>query len=188
MLTKLPDVCYFNLGLFENPDNQPGINWEYSEDLHDGRSLTASTFGITSEDRYALNLPIKMTSNEWVKWIRSQKNKNKILKYIDINYGQGALKAFNKRGFVHELTISFLFDTVIQHGDGSDLDSFNAILKTTDKLYKSSKVIGEYEWLKIALKVRRAILEHAHDADTRAVWAESVSRVDWYSKELFKLI
>jgi chitosanase len=43
--------------------------------------------------------------------------------------------------------------------------------------------VDEKAWLVAFLKTRRATLAHASDPETRAVWAESVGRVD-----IFKLL
>jgi len=66
-----------------------------------------------------------------------------------------------------------LYDCIIQHGDGDDGDSINAILKKTGHVSGDEKA-----WLTKFLKNRRADLMDPENPDTRDEWRQSVDRVD----------
>lgn len=70
-----------------------------------------------------------------------------------------------------------LYDTMLQHGEGTDPDGFPALVAKAQKEYPRSKH-SEKKWLNHFLKVRKADLKHAHDKGTRKVWAESTDRVN----------
>jgi chitosanase len=76
-----------------------------------------------------------------------------------------------------------LYDAVVMHGDGDDPDGVPALLTAATKDAAGTPKTGvpEHVWLKSFLKVRRADVAHAYDADTRATWAEAVGRVDAFS-------
>lgn len=71
------------------------------------------------------------------------------------------------------LAMAVLYDTIIQHGDGEDLDGLPALLQRTPRN-------GTYErdWVIAFLRTRRADLANAHDPSTREAWAQTVGRVD----------
>lgn len=80
------------------------------------------------------------------------------------------------------LARAVLYDSIIQHGDGDDLDGLPALLKRTLAVAGGSpSKIGEKEWLRAFLKVRRADLAHSYNPETRKVWAQSVGRCDVFS-------
>ncbi|MBM4372988.1 MAG: chitosanase [Deltaproteobacteria bacterium] len=78
------------------------------------------------------------------------------------------------------LSRAVLYDTIIQHGDGENPDGLAALLSQTLEGEGRSPADGldEDVWLRAFLEVRRAVLEHADDPDTREEWAESVPRVE----------
>lgn len=73
-----------------------------------------------------------------------------------------------------------MYDTVIQHGDGDDPDSFYALIKRTNKKAGGSPKDGidEKKWLNKFLDVRYDDLMNPANHDTRDEWRESVARVD----------
>ena len=87
------------------------------------------------------------------------------------------------QGLSFALARAVLYDTIIQHGNGNDPDSLSALLKETQQRVGGTPKTGvdEQKWLNTFLQVRRAHLAHAHNRDTRKVWAESVTRVDVWS-------
>ncbi|MDK9699624.1 MAG: chitosanase [bacterium] len=100
---------------------------------------------------------------------------------IDEWYWKPAQTVAEKNGIVSPLGIAILFDTIIQHGDGSDADGLGSLLRRTrshcDGSPKGGKVT-EAKFLRVFLATRRATLEHAHDSDTREVWSKSTGRID----------
>ncbi len=89
----------------------------------------------------------------------------------------------NVQGLRLALSRSVLYDTIIQHGNGTDPDSLSVLLKETQNRIGGIPRTGidEKEWLKTFLQVRRAHLARAHDRSTRKAWAETVTRVDVWS-------
>jgi len=77
----------------------------------------------------------------------------------------------------HALSLLILYDTIIQHGDGTDPDGLPALIRRTRKILKGADVT-EKQWNTEFLKQRRLTLSHASSRSTRKVWAESVGRVD----------
>jgi chitosanase len=78
------------------------------------------------------------------------------------------------------LGLAILGDSMVQHGEGSDPDGVPALVRraTAAAGGRVGTRITEVQWLRAFLRVRRADLAHAHNPETRAVWAESVTRVD----------
>lgn len=76
-----------------------------------------------------------------------------------------------------------IYDAVVMHGDGDDPDGVPALITaaTKDAAGTPKSGVPEHVWLKSFLKVRRADVAHASDADTRDTWAEAVGRVDVFS-------
>jgi chitosanase len=103
---------------------------------------------------------------------------------IDVEYFNPAMKYADKLGLSSNLSKAFLYDTIIQHGDGDDPDSIGALIKTTeDNLGGTPKTgIDEKQWLSAFIQVRKADLAHAYAADTRKEWAQSTGRCDVYNQ------
>ena len=82
------------------------------------------------------------------------------------------------------LAQGFLYDTIIQHGDGDDPDGLPALLKRTNAKAGGTPGdgISEEKWLTAFIKVRRACLADAYNPATRAEWAESVERCDVFAR------
>ena len=78
------------------------------------------------------------------------------------------------------LGLAILYDTAIQHGDGPDPDGLPALIAQASARAGGTPAggVAEPAWLGAFLDVRRADLANAADPETRAVWAESVTRVD----------
>jgi chitosanase len=112
-------------------------------------------------------------------------------------YGRPALEYCNLMGLKSTLAIAIIYDAIVQHGNGKDKDGIKKIFKKTirelggtpsGRTYKDNSCDelpnSEIEFLNIFLDKRRAILEDAHDKDSREVWAESTGRVDVFKKLL----
>ncbi|ATH92523.1 chitosanase [Bacillus glycinifermentans] len=95
-------------------------------------------------------------------------------------YYQPAMKRSDNAGLKTGLARAVMYDTVIQHGDGDDPDSFYSLIKRTNKKAGGSPKDGidEKKWLNKFLDVRYDDLMNPADPDTRDVWRESVARVD----------
>jgi chitosanase len=85
-----------------------------------------------------------------------------------------------KRKLRRPLSLAAIYDAEIQHGPGSDPDGVPAMLRRAKKRAGGTPRtgVGEKRFLRAFIRVRRATLAHAHDPDTREVWAESVDRAD----------
>lgn len=95
-------------------------------------------------------------------------------------YYQPAMKRSDQAGLKTALAKAVMYDTVIQHGDGDDPDSFYALIKRTNKKMGGSPKDGtdEKKWLNKFLDVRYDDLMNPSDKDTQDEWRESVARVD----------
>ncbi len=95
-------------------------------------------------------------------------------------YYQPAIRYARKLGLETALAQAALYDTIVQHGDGSDPDSLSAILERTQQAVGGTPASGvdEKTWFESFLKVRRENLAHAYDENTRAEWSQSVGRCD----------
>ena len=87
-------------------------------------------------------------------------------------------------GIKTSLGKAFLYDTIVQHGDGDDRDSISAIYARTVKNVGGSPSSGmdEKKFIVAFIAMRRADLAYAYDPKTRDGWAESVSRCDIFSE------
>ena len=96
------------------------------------------------------------------------------------------MKYANSIGARLALTKAFIYDTIIQHGDGDDPDGLPSIILKTNKVMRGSMKVGvdEKKWLQTFIKMRRATLAHSYDKSTRSEWAKSVDRCDAFSSFL----
>ncbi|MBO3651633.1 chitosanase [Bacillus amyloliquefaciens] len=101
-------------------------------------------------------------------------------KVNDSLYYQPAMERSENAGLKTALAKAVMYDTVIQHGDGDDPDSFYALIKRTNKKMGGSPKDGtdEKKWLNKFLDVRYDDLMNPSDEDTQDEWRESVARVD----------
>lgn len=98
-------------------------------------------------------------------------------------YLEPAERHADELGLQTPLARAAIYDTIIQHGEGDDPDSLGAIIKRTNEAAGGTPASGvdEKAWLATFIETRRAVLEHAHDKDTREVWRESVGRCDVFA-------
>lgn len=71
-----------------------------------------------------------------------------------------------------------IYDTIIQHGGGTDPDSLHAIVKRTEKAMGGPVRNNEHSWIRTFLQLRKQDLQHPHNKETEEEWKESVDRVD----------
>ena len=95
-----------------------------------------------------------------------------------------AVKQARLLGVKLPLTLLNLYDAIIQHGEGADLDGLpNIINQTTLRVGGTIKDgIDEKVWLNEFMNVRRAVLENPNNKNTEEEWSESVNRVDTLMK------
>lgn len=95
-------------------------------------------------------------------------------------YYQPAMNRSDTIGLKTALAKAVIYDTIIQHGEGDDLDSLNSLIKRANKKAGGSPKDGvdEKKWLNKFLDVRYDDLMNPSDPDTRDEWRESVARVD----------
>ncbi len=95
-------------------------------------------------------------------------------------YFNPAMQKADRIGLKTALGRTILFDAIIQHGEGDDPDSLDALISATDQQMGGAPADGitEVAWLKTFLTVRRNKLLHPHNPETQEVWAKSVDRVD----------
>ncbi|KAJ1957229.1 hypothetical protein EC988_000941 [Linderina pennispora] len=99
----------------------------------------------------------------------------------------------DKLGAKLDVTRAQLYDTIIQHGEGTDPDSIDALIERTSASFKANawgfsgsllKINGhnvdEIVWLKKFLEVRMDDLMNPYNKETQEEWSESVSRVKSY--------
>lgn len=88
-------------------------------------------------------------------------------------YKNPARALCQKLGLKTALGFLVIYDSIIQHGNGSDDDSLPSLLKRTH-----ADPSNEDAFIRAFLEVRRADLLNPADPDTADEWRESVDRVD----------
>jgi chitosanase len=99
---------------------------------------------------------------------------------VDELYFDPALRLWHQLGLRTPLSLAAFYDAMIQHGGGDDPDGVPALVRSATARAGGTPATGisEARFLTAFLAVRRADLAHASDPSTRAVWAQSVARVD----------
>jgi chitosanase len=198
------------ISVFENDTIE--LQYGYTEELDDGRGLTAGRAGFTTATgdllvvvrRYVSRKPdsplknylprlkelaeascastdgLEGLSKDWEEAAHDPLFHKVQDEVVDELYYQHAVKWWKMLGTHTPLALLFLYDTVIQHGDGDDPDGLPAMIqRATERAGGTPKSgIKEETWLALFLDARREILAHAHDEATRAAWAEAVKRCD----------
>src|SRR5262249_39803149 len=95
-------------------------------------------------------------------------------------YYAPACEYWRQLGLKTPLGLLVLYDSILQHGDGTDPDGVQALLDRTAQRIGGHPVDGieENAWLQAFLQTRRETLAHASDPATRQAWAEAVGRCD----------
>ncbi|ORX72729.1 lysozyme-like protein [Linderina pennispora] len=198
--------------IYENGDT--AFHYDYCENIHDGRGFTAGIAGFctgTSDAWVVLQEYHKMTGGKdefsngstsgldgycsvWGKLGKSDaKFRAAQDKVRDEMYFDPSQKLADTLGAQLDVTRAQLYDTTIQHGDGSDPDSVGALIKKTSASFKADakgssgstlKINGhnvdEIAWLTKFLQVRADDLKNPHNKETQKEWSESVTRVKSY--------
>jgi len=73
---------------------------------------------------------------------------------------------------------AIFYDTLLQHGDSSDEDSFGRIYADSVVETRGVQYCGETKFLAAFLEIRRSVLLDPANHNTASVWQESVFRVD----------
>ena len=175
-------LCRSITNIFEVDD--PAGDYSYVEDLDDGRGFTVTHYGFC-ENTGDLKKAIKLSGfgttlrlsddrdrfpERWKQTMAASASRAQLIAACDAVaeelYWTPAIKAATEDGLsANPFACALYYDTLIQHGGGKDPDSFYAIRKQSN---------GD---LAAFLDVRRRILMHATDPDTRVAWRESVDRV-----------
>ncbi len=198
------------ISIFEN--NTPIIQYDYAENLSDGRGITAGRAGFTSATadmlevikRYTAIVPNNSLSaylprleelamNEddstvglegleesWKESANDVIFRNVQDEILDEWYFTPAAIQAQLLGAQLPLTLLNLYDAIIQHGAGDDLDGLPEMIKQTT-LNTGGTIkndIDEKVWLDKFMTIRRAILENPNNKETQEEWSESVKRVD----------
>jgi chitosanase len=194
----LPSLCREITDCFELPDGADP--YSYQEILKDGRGCTFTRYGFVQFDKgsHGQRIPgdivevcqkaglrgvLKPVSEpaafpaRFATAMASPALRKRLIEACEAKaddlYWLPAVSAVEQDGFENlPVAYAIYYDTILQHGGGDDPDSFGSI---------RDRAKGD---LQVFLKIRRKVLEHATDPDTRAVWRESVERVD----ELQKLL
>jgi chitosanase len=95
-------------------------------------------------------------------------------------YYRPAMQFAAALGLKTALAHALVYDTLLMHGDGDDPDGVRAVLERVRKEAGGTPATGvdERAWFSAFVRIRRAVLAHAHDPATRKTWAEAVGRVD----------
>jgi chitosanase len=99
---------------------------------------------------------------------------------VEIEIWRPTLRHARALGVRTALGVLFLYDAMVQQGDGDDPDGVAATIARAEATAGGSPRDGvdEARWLGAFLEARRAVLSDAHDEATRAAWRASVARVD----------
>jgi chitosanase len=218
MNTILPIVEKIN-SVFENDSANP--SYDYCENLDDGRGFTFGKIGFTTangdgydliKDYCASNpnsalkqyLPtLKQLAEDedddtdgldgfeqaWANEAAQTASTQDALAFE--TYGKPALDYCNTLGLNSTMAIAFLYDAIVQHGDGDDDDSVGALLERAieemggsisgkDKDGNDCDKIDnpEIEFLDAFLVERKKCLQNPSNEDTKDEWADSVDRVN----------
>lgn len=103
---------------------------------------------------------------------------------VNSTYLQPSQQMADSLGLQYALSRAFLYDTIIQHGNGDDGDSLAAIVNRTNALQGGSPADGvnEKTWLPAMINERRQDLLHPENAATAEQWAQSTDRTAVYAQ------
>jgi chitosanase len=217
-MSAIPPIAEKINSLFENDTTNP--QYDYCENLDDGRGFTFGKIGFTTAngDGYDL-IKAYCSSNpnsalqKYLPVLKQlaededddtgnlkgfeQTWKNEALltkaaqdKIAYETYAQPAMGYCEKLGIKSPMAITFLYDAIVQHGDGDDDDSLGALLERTvedmggsisgkDKDGNNCDTIKnpEIEFLDAFLVQRKKCLQNPSNKDTKEEWNESADRV-----------
>ncbi len=161
---------------FEN--DTPDLQWDYAEDLDDGRGWTCGIAGFTREEAHYFSPTIepkqwkaKDFDETWSSLAGDQSFNDLQLQVAQNVFAEPARVAFAERQCALGITFAAFYDTCVQHGDGDDPDSFGSLLNDWDPDLDETTNLASF------LARRREVLLHPDNKDTQEEWADSVSRV-----------
>lgn len=95
-------------------------------------------------------------------------------------YYNRAVNFASEYGLSEPVSLLVLYDTIVQHGYGTDPDGLPSLLKRNTRTLGGSphNEIDEIYWLRNLLLIRKQTLLNASNSDTRQVWRESAPRAD----------
>jgi hypothetical protein len=197
--------------VFEVGGTEP--DYAYVENLGDGRGYTVTQYGFCTYnaevsqviDRYAAHVPqtplkrflaqlppVKWTDQDLQGFAAAWRTEIKASKFLgqacdeeaDTLYFTPAVEAAGTLGVHSAIGKAIFYDTLLQHGGSSDPDSLPTIIRRTLEENGDVESSSEAEFLRTFLAVRRSVLEHSHNQETRDVWRASARRVDALRKLL----
>ncbi len=94
-------------------------------------------------------------------------------------YFQPAMNQARALGLKFAFSKTALYEAIIQHGPGEDADSLGGLVsRASHKAGGPPAKVGESQWLKVFLQVRKDALLNAADESTREEWRKSVGRAE----------
>lgn len=97
---------------------------------------------------------------------------------VDKLYYQPAKSHADRLGLKLPISRAFLYDTIIQHGNGKDPDGLPSLLNKV--IYQGDEV----DWLVAMIAVRKVDLQSPANSDTRDEWRKATGRCDVYRELL----
>jgi len=100
--------------------------------------------------------------------------------YMQRMYFNPALDLCHELGVTHPLGFAILYDTLIQHGAGSDPDSVGAVVNRTVAAQsgRPRDGVAEREWLAAFLDLRAQTLARPADSRRAVTWPYTIGRVE----------
>jgi chitosanase len=218
-MNTIPIIVEKINSLFEN--NTIEAQYDYIENLDDGRGFTFGKIGFTTAngDGYDLiNAYCKSNpSSQLAQYLPTLKqlaenedeSTNNLLGFEEIwkkeatqtqiwqdkiafdTYGKPALHYCELLSLKSNMAIAFLYDTIVQHGDGEDDDSISALIRRTieemggslsgkNEKGENCDLIQnpEIEFLDAFLVQRKKCLMNPANNETAEEWQESADRVN----------
>jgi chitosanase len=185
---------------------KPQADYRYVEDLGDGRGYTVTNYGFctatgevaelislyaalvpdTPLKRYLALIPPAVDTAgtprgfaaDWRREVDTGRLAAVCDEEADRLFYQPAMKAATAAGIHSAIGRLVFYDTLLQHGEGDDPDSFSAIFAAALKRVGESGAAREDDLIRAFLEIRKEVLLDPSESDTRHAWRQSVSRVD----------
>jgi chitosanase len=172
----IPAYALLLTNLFEN--NSTHLVFDRCENLHDGRGWTCGIVGFTKEEAGDFKEFLPKFSwtmlgfqESWKTLCARPEFKAKQLEVAEVEFWEPTKETGQRLGAKLPITYAVFFDTLVQHGEGKDPDSFQAILKGWNK--GGNEVQELYQFL----QRRQAILKSPSNKTTQRTWVNSIDRV-----------
>ncbi|ORX74725.1 lysozyme-like protein [Linderina pennispora] len=164
--------------IYENGDT--AFHYDYCENIHDGRGKYDAVMKKLDKSGSGSTSGLDGYCSVWGKLGKSDaKFRAAQDKVRDEMYFDPSQKLADTLGAQLDVTRAQLYDTTIQHGDGSDPDSVACRFKADAKGSSGSTLkinghnVDEIVWL-------TKFLQNPHNKETQKEWSESVTRVKSY--------